>query len=374
MKRLFVQYSCFYPAYKAGGPIQSLMYLLERLNNTFEIFLLTTCYDLDGTKLDVIADRWIKTKFGNVFYSSKITYKQIKLLIAKVNPDLFYLNSFFSFFTIRTLLILRKDKRKVVIAPRGEFSSNALSLKSGKKKGYIFLFNSILFNNKICWHFTNTQELQDCKNRLPIQDTQCRIVPNLHIVEFEKNYFQCSNKKQGGIKIVSVGRISPMKNIDFLVEILSKVMGDVICDIYGTIEDRKYYFLCEKKLKLLPKNITLNFRGEIKSSDVIKTISKYDLFFSPSMGENFGHAIFESLIAGLPILISDKVPFFNEVEFYEAGFVISLEDRDSFIRKIDELILCTSNQFLLLKQNVYNYLKYLDKKINDINVYIKLFE
>lgn len=374
MRRVFVQYSCFYPAYKAGGPIQSLMYLLEKLNGTVEIFLLTSSFDLDGTRLNVAADCWLKTKFGNVFYSSEITCKQIKQLIAEVKPDVFYLNSFFSSLTIKVLYLLRKDSRKIVIAPRGEFSPNALLLKKGKKSIYIYVFKHLLFANKIWWHFTNNSELQDYKKRLTIKNMQYQIVPNLHSVNLNNDYFKYSDKEQGAIKIVSVGRVSPMKNMAFLIEILSKIEGYVICDIYGAIEDIEYYSLCKCKLNSLPGNIKITFKGEIETTEVVDTISKYDLFFSPSLGENFGHAVFESLIAGLPILISDKIPFFSEVELYEAGFISEIIDPESFINRINELVLCDNKQFLSLKKNVCKYIKYLDGRINNISIYIELLK
>lgn len=374
MKKIFVQYSRFYPAYKAGGPIQSLMYLLEKINGCFDVYLVTSCYDFDGKKLDVVADCWVKTRFGNVFYSSGITYNLLKDLITEINPHVFYLNSFFSILTVKTLCVLSRDNRKIVIAPRGEFSPNALLWKRWKKNAYLFLFKHFLISDNLNWHFTNVSEFTDCSKLFSVPELNYKIVSNLHPVKLKEHNFANVNKRVGILKIVSVGRVSPMKNMSFLIDVISKASGNVICDIYGFIENQEYYLLCKEKLRSLPENIEINFKGDINSKDVVDIISKYDLFFSPSLGENFGHAIFEGLIAGLPILISDKIPFFSEVESFMAGFVINLNNEEAFVEKINDLILYDEKQYLLLKQNVFRYIQYLDNKTNDIKVYLEMFK
>ena len=39
------------------------------------------------------------------------------------------------------------------------------------------------------------------------------------------------------------------------------------------------------------------------------TLSKHDLFVFPSLSENFGHVIFESLSAGTPVITSVHTPW-----------------------------------------------------------------
>ena len=40
-----------------------------------------------------------------------------------------------------------------------------------------------------------------------------------------------------------------------------------------------------------------------------KRIARSDVFLLPTGGENFGHAIFEALSCGVPVLISDQTPW-----------------------------------------------------------------
>jgi len=64
------------------------------------------------------------------------------------------------------------------------------------------------------------------------------------------------------------------------------------------------------------------------------TLRKHDLFFFPTLGENFGHVIFESLAAGVPVLVSDQTPW-RDLDQRGAGWVRSLEDVQGFANVID---------------------------------------
>ena len=61
-----------------------------------------------------------------------------------------------------------------------------------------------------------------------------------------------------------------------------------------------------------------------------------DLFLLPTRGENFGHAIFDALEVGLPVLISDQTPW-RELEQIGAGWSLSLADPDRFAAAIDRM-------------------------------------
>ena len=56
------------------------------------------------------------------------------------------------------------------------------------------------------------------------------------------------------------------------------------------------------------------------------------MFVLPTKTENFGHAIYESMACGLPVLISDKTPWHN-LEKNKAGFDLSLIE-DLFLEKL----------------------------------------
>ena len=100
-------------------------------------------------------------------------------------------------------------------------------------------------------------------------------------------------------------------------------------DVYGTLEDRTYWVLCDGIMKQLPVNIVVNYRGVVRPDDVISTLSQYDAFFLPTLGENFGHVVLEALLAGCPVLLSDRTPW-RDMPVRRAGFDLPLDAPNGF--------------------------------------------
>lgn len=370
--KILIFYPYFEPAYMAGGPIQSLKYLLKKFVRKYETYLVTSCYDMDGSTLNVKKDTWCITEYGNIFYSSDFSLNKIRSIIDKVDPNILYLNSFFSKLTIKVLWVTRSMNVKTLIAPRGEFNSNALNGNSLKKRIYIYLFKLLYQYRKYYWHFTNENEYFDTKSIISI--TNYFISGNLHIIEYNDQYFNTSSKKSDTLKIVSVSRINTMKNIDFLIKSLKPLSGTIVCDIYGEIEDKIYFKQCLVEIEALNKNIKVEFKGSFKPETIVNTICNYDLYYSPSKGENFGHAILEGLIAGLPALISNKIPFFKEIETFEAGCICNLNNMQEFTHKLEFFCKMDNEGHIKLKNKIKEYLIHIDKKINSIDKYIEFIE
>jgi glycosyltransferase involved in cell wall biosynthesis len=62
-----------------------------------------------------------------------------------------------------------------------------------------------------------------------------------------------------------------------------------------------------------------------------------DMFVLPSYSENFGLAVIEAMAAGLPVIISDKVNIWREVQAGGAGRVIPC-DAEALAQQILDLL------------------------------------
>jgi glycosyltransferase involved in cell wall biosynthesis len=67
------------------------------------------------------------------------------------------------------------------------------------------------------------------------------------------------------------------------------------------------------------------FTGMLLGPDKLAVLRDASLFVLPSYTENFGLAVIEAMAAGLPIIISDKVNIWREVESAGAGKVVPCE-------------------------------------------------
>lgn len=111
----------------------------------------------------------------------------------------------------------------------------------------------------------------------------------------------------------------------------------VIYDIYGPIKDTEYWERCKEEMGNLPEGILVNYKGSVIPSKVSETLQAYHYFVLPTLGENFGHAIFEALINGVPVLISDQTPWL-ELEDKKAGWSIELNRRGEWKSRVEHLI------------------------------------
>jgi glycosyltransferase involved in cell wall biosynthesis len=86
-----------------------------------------------------------------------------------------------------------------------------------------------------------------------------------------------------------------------------------------------YWQQCLQQMKELPVNISVIYHGEILPTNVESMLHKGQVFILPSKSENFGHAIYEALSAGKPVITSHFTPW-NDLEKNKAGLNIELTE------------------------------------------------
>ena len=127
----------FPPAYRSGGPPRSLGGLVKGLQAEFRFRVLTMANDRNRDEVmpGVTPDTWSSWGPADVLYSSshwRVAQRAARMCIAAKGRVL-YLNSFFDVhFTLLPLVAVKlfAPGTPVVLAPRGEFSNGALSLRA----------------------------------------------------------------------------------------------------------------------------------------------------------------------------------------------------------------------------------------------------
>lgn len=354
----FVSY--YLPGYKAGGPLRTIANMVEHLGDDFEFWIVTRDRDLGDEEpyADIIVNQWNDVQGAKVFYLSpeQQTLKGITDVITATPYDLIYLNSFFDpLFTLKPLLarrIGRLKNRTVLLAPRGEFSEGAIQLKHFKKNIFIKVAKWFGIYSNIYWHASSAHEVDDIKREFGIQGESIVTALDLPAKISEDNFADSrSDSDHEELRIVFLSRISPMKNLDYALRVLKSVGVRIKFDIYGPIEDKAYWALCEGLIGSLPANIEVNYCGLAHPDDVAKTFARYDLFLFPTRGENYGHVIAESLSVGTPVLISDQTPW-KDLESDGLGWDISLDDTSAFVKVIERMSLRTSDEKYQERQHI----------------------
>ncbi len=374
-RKLLIFYDYFDPAYKAGGPIRSLVNLVKLMEGTFQIFVVSTNKDHDGTKLDVQAERWLDYgKNVKVKYLSDTNrnYRTIKETIAEVNPETVYLNGIYSMlFVVFPLLVVKKRKDiKTVIAPRGMLQSTSLSIKPFKKKVYLGVLKTFIINSNIIWHVTTGQEKVDLHNLFG-NEPECRLIGN---VPFYNPDCDFPNTMKIGPKVFgTVALISPMKNIHLILAALKEIKSELIYNLYGPVKDDMYWKECQQITGLLPDNIKFNYKGEVSPEKVSEIVSDIDFYIQPSKSENFGHSIFEAFNQGVPVIISDQTPWKN-LYAKQAGWDVDLNEPETLRIAIENALDLDEKNYLDFRRGARRIaVEYMQS--NDLgNLYKELFD
>lgn len=357
----------FIPAVKGGGPIRSIKNLVDNLYDKIDFYIITSDRDLGDDKPfdNIELDKWVQVGKAKVLYTdfSKLSFRKIVRLINSVKYDVLYLNSFFSFKITTIPLFLRRLKliprKRVVLAPRGQFSLGALSLKSRKKKLFILLTRLLGLYKGIIWQATTEFEKDDIKNIFG-KEADIKIANNLTNNYKEYKYNKEITKEKGELRVVFLSRIHPKKNLKMAIQLLKNIKGKVKFEIYGPIEDKDYWNECKELVSTLPTNIEVCYQGVASHNNVINIFKKNHIFLFPTLGENFGHVIAEALSGGCPVIISDQTPW-RELEEKGVGWDISLNDKDKFVRTIQLCVDLEQDEYNKLSENAFSYIK---KNIN----------
>lgn len=379
-KKILMFTEWFEPGYKAGGPIQSCRNIAASLGDSYRFYVFTSDRDLgDGHPYAGIeTDRWLKRDNNiMVWYSSKekINFQLLKRILAETHPDIVYFNSMFSLkYTLLPLFALKRIgfQKKMILAPRGMLHKGALSSKRIKKRIFLLLASaSGLFKN-IFFHASDGQESRNIKKYFTNKSDVIIAgnIPNINTAEWSQR-----NKEPGSLKCVFISRIHPHKNLSLALAAVSKAPGNcyIVLDIYGVTDDNKYYAQCKELAASAPDNIKINFHGPLPHNELFEKLNSYHLFILPTLGENFGHIIFEALSSGCPVLISDQTPW-NGVEKCAAGWVVPLNNVEGYTAVINHVSLMNRDEFNSISLNAKKYAIDFIRSSNINDQYFQLFE
>ena len=322
------------PAFKAGGPVKSVANLCDLLGDSMQFKVVTGSEDIDGTDLKTTKNEWVSGKSGEkiMYLSNENKRKKIQHLIQNEPYSILHINGLFSFYySILPLIITLKKRKqiKLIVSPRGMLSPSALKIKRLKKNLFLFFSKFFGLYHQVTWHATSEKEVQEIRKHFGQNETLI-LAPNIP-TKPELSVHQLP-KVKNKLHIVSITRISPIKNLHLIFEYLKGIgtENQVKFSLYGPSEDKEYKSILKQLASELPSNIEVSFCGTIEPQKIPEVFSNNHLFILPTQGENYGHAIVEALSNGIPVLISDQTPWKN-LKVNNAGFDLSLNASDKWI-------------------------------------------
>ena len=305
-----------------------MVHILDNLPQSVKVTLVTSDRDLgDSVPYPGLSGKVVRRGPHEIYYLNRRDPRQWLTLLrwARRNPvDLIYVNSLWSpMFTVLPIVAHRLGllkSRELLLAPRGELSPGALGIKYTKKRAFLLVWAPLLRGIDPMWHASTEMEEREVHQVFPWARTVVQIngpgdVPRKEII--------ASGQRA---RFVFISRVSEKKNLQLGLEAFRLVKSEVEFDIYGPLEDADYWRTCQRLIEELPDNVRATYRGVLRPDQVQETFAQYDGFILPTLGENFGHVIAESLSAGCPVICSQHTPWTGVLN---QGGGVALKELDS---------------------------------------------
>lgn len=329
--RVLIVLDYYLPGVNAGGPVRSVANLVEHLGDEVDFLVATRDHDAGEQHpyAGITHEAWQPVGRAKVRYLSPRVLGTITRLVQRTPHDVLYLSSYFSRYSIELLWARRFGidvGSRLVIAPRGQFGDGALALKVAKKRAWLALANLSGVHAGVTWHATNSVEAEQITRMAKPEGS---IIVASNVPSPGTAHRRSAPKTPRKLRMVTVGRIHPMKNIVEGIRWLADVEGEIHWDVFGPHEDRDYLADCRRAAGNLPTSMRVEFPGPLAHADIEARLVEYDLFFLPTQGENFGHSIYEALAAGVPVLVSDRTPW-RGLAAKGAGWDLPLDAPEAF--------------------------------------------
>ena len=152
--------------------MQTVFNIADQLKREYDFFIVTR--DCAGKSdqtpfIHAARDKWNARPEADIYYASpaKMNSRTFGSLIKEVSPNFIYLNSVFSYVCVKFLFARRRARLRdipLIVAPSGEFSPEALRLKSAKKQPFLTMARMAQLFEQVVWKAANEAEKADILN------------------------------------------------------------------------------------------------------------------------------------------------------------------------------------------------------------------
>lgn len=240
-------------------------------------------------------------------------------------------------------------RKKYCISPRGMFEPWSLSQGLIKKRLARFLYQDFILRKAHCLVVSSIQEKKNIETLL--SDVEFRIVPNL----CEDLQSLTQNTHHVRSEIVYVSRIHKKKGLDILIKAFAlalKECPDLTLKVYGRGE-QKYVNYIVNLIGTLGLQSRIHLKGEVYGQEKAFVLSRSGVCVLSSWSENFGNIVSEALSVGLPVIVSDNMPW-QDVEDNGCGLVSSV-DIISIAQALKKIYKMEDDDYNRMRWNARNY-------------------
>lgn len=328
-----------------GGPSQMVLGLSAALADAGEsVTILTTDSngDTGQAPLEVPLDRPVEQYGYQIRYFRCSPFRRYKFSLQLLNWlathahefDLAHIHALFSPVSTAAATIARRQHLPYLLRPLGTLDPADLQKKRRLKQLYAALWERPNLAGAAAVHFTSEQECQ-ISERFGVK-TQNLVLPlgvtlpsgfqaenRAAIAEQVRTEYQIPADRP---LLLFMSRLDPKKGLDLLLPALLQLQ-QTDCPFHFVLaganpQDPTYEATIRSQIQASPLAAQTTIAGFVSGERKTRLLQAADLFVLPSYYENFGIAVAEAMVAGVPVVISDQVHIWKEVQQADAGWVV----------------------------------------------------
>lgn len=362
-----------------GGPPEVVKAMVRAsLSHGHEVLVLSTLIGLNGntggevnsSSFDDKTYRLFSTSFFNWWFYSRDLNNELKKLSNSI--DLVHLHIPFTgpfYFAAKWAI---KNNIPYVISAHGMLDSWSMNHKKFKKWLYYNLIERKTLKKSLKIHVTSLLEKNEIERLglsvpleiicLPVcygsEESELKLQDNSNFVYDEVPH------------ILFIGRLHHVKGIPYLLKALSNLRqrGKILTLDLAGAGDPAYVQQIKELINRLGLDSWVILHRHVDGAQKDILYKKASVFVLPSLHENFGLAAAEAMLAGLPVVVTDRVGLAVDVLKFEAGIVVPACDIDSLANAIDKVISAKSLKMAKsakeLAKNEYGF-KIFSERLND---------
>ena len=126
----------------------------------------------------------------------------------------------------------------------------------------------------------------------------------------------------GARVLLFLSRLDPVKNLEALIDAFACIAADtpdVRLLVCGAGEAG---YVASLKVRAEARGVAgrIEWAGEVRADEKASAFALADLFVLPSHSENFGIAVLEAMAAGVPVVVSERIPLADRIVDAGAGW------------------------------------------------------
>ena len=340
----------YYPAVYWGGPVFSSFHLNNALSQYDGVDIKVLTVDAAGTEA---SKRLKKSDIESIQFPYEVIYAYrlkdpaISLELTRLMPsmvrwaDIVHLNATYSYPTLPTLFFSYIYNKKLIWSFRGALQRDLhrhlydpqTKIRRLQKKIWHSFCKFFMKSENIVLHVTSIQEKE--ASLVFYSNFRYVVIPNGVDVPSEPPLKQIW-KQNNVLNILYLGRLVPIKAVINIIKALQYLDKNFyILRIYGDGDPVYIEKLVgvAKEMGLLNKQIF--FMGQVMGDDKEKAFLEADVCVVPSYVESFGMVVAEALARGVPVIVSDSLPWLD-VEKYKCG-IVSRNDPESLASALKDI-------------------------------------